>query len=166
MGRHTVVLHYLGRGQHLVTHKIVEVTRPLAPVDRYQSPVRQAVERQARALHEELGRQPGDLDAVDVDRGRDDEYRPRLASRGILQGLVQLRGGVVAVELRADELEERLFVVLDLSVLPAGESAGVLRCPCCRSLAGARPRRKRPWTAALETVMLCVLGDLTHFSFS
>lgn len=120
MGRHTVILHDLSRRQHLVTHKIVEVTRPLAPVDGHQSPVRQAVERQARALHEELGRQPSDLDAVDVDRGRDDEYRPRLASRAILQGLVQLRGGVVAVELGADELEERLFVVLDLAVLPAG----------------------------------------------
>lgn len=166
MGGHTVVLHYLCRGQHLITHKIVEVTRPLAPVDCHQSPVRQAVKGQARALHKELGRQLGDLDAVDVDRGRDDEDGPRLASRAILQGLLKFRGGVVAVELGADEPEERLLVVLDLTVFPAGESAGVPRCPCCRPLAGARSRRERPWTAALDMEFLCLLGDLTHLNFS
>lgn len=81
---HTVVLHYLSGGQHLITHKVVQVTCPLAPVDCHQSPVREAVERQARALHQELGRQLRDLNAVDVDGGSDDEYRPRLTSRPVL----------------------------------------------------------------------------------
>lgn len=39
---------------------------------------------------------------------------------------------MVAVEFRADELEQCLLVVLDLAMFPAGQSAGVpprLRCP-------------------------------------
>lgn len=80
---HTVVLHYFRGWKHLVTHEVVKVACALASVDSHQGPVREAVERQSGALHQQLGGQLGDLDAVDVDGGGGDEYRPRLASRGV-----------------------------------------------------------------------------------
>lgn len=112
-----IILHKLGRWEHLVGHKVIEIYCPVAPVDNDQSPVRETVQRQGCMLGQELRRQLGHLNAVDVNCRGNDEHSRGLASRIILQGLVQLGNGMVAVELCTDVLDKGLLLFAGLAAL-------------------------------------------------